>query len=405
MRIIESVLALSLTLMPVKELHDINYHHISNIPITHTDKPECVIETPVSLEDRIDQMLMVPVDYAIAHPEKNFGGVIYLGHHFKKYSIKDIIGINTELAMKSIIPLIALDEEGGYVRRLSKSDGFFEFCSGKIINFSLKYYNRLTVPSQESIYTSYKKSADKVQFIKDYEEFAFGLAETLRDAGFTMNLGPVFDRVPDPNSDKYIMAVQNRSFGPDVKIAKRLLNAYIHGFKSADMMHTAKHFPGLGSTRNDTHTQPVIVEKNLDQIKCADLNVYNGTIQRTPVLMLSHAEYDAFDPGVPATASAVIRNYLIHSMDYDGIILSDDITMGALDNYDNRWGDVASACDMILTTETRKISPKHINHMGNGRSMDVMSHIRDSIACLGKDEIDARFERIIVQKRQYGLVR
>ena len=43
--------------------------------------------------------------------------------------------------------------------------------------------------------------------------------------------------------------------------------------------------------------------------------------------------------------------------------------------------------------------------MGNGKHVDVMSHIRDSIACLGEDEIDARYERIIAQKRQYGLVK
>ena len=119
--------------------------------------------------------------------------------------------------------------------------------------------------------------------------------------------------------------------------------------------------------------------------------------------------YPAVDD-IPATVSPKIRNLLKEKIQYQGIIISDDITMGALDIYEqnggDRWINAAKTNDMILTVESETYyQDKTINWRGTGEKADIIGKIKDGIKnALTEYEINERVETIIQTKLKFNLI-
>ncbi len=192
---------------------------------------------------------------------------------------------------------IAIDQEGGQVARLGPP--FTQF------------------PGNPAI----RNTADA-------ERFAQITAIELAWVGINMNLAPVLDAAPEGFDS--IMA--RRVFGSDPRQVARLGQAVIAGMQAGGIMAVAKHFPGIGRTCLDSHLDLPHLDADLSSLEAYDLIPFQAAIQQ-PVagVMLAHIRYPRLDPQWPASLSTVIaRDLLRQRMGFTGVVLTDDLEMGAI---------------------------------------------------------------------------
>jgi len=158
--------------------------------------------------------------------------------------------------------------------------------------------------------------------------FARITAAELAAVGINMNLAPVLDAVPR-GSDS-IMA--QRAFGADAQWVARLGAAVIAELQTRGVMAVAKHFPGIGRTRLDSHIDLPFLDADLGSLQDYDLIPFRAAIQQqVAAVMLSHTLYRQLDPQWPASLSkSIARDLLRKRMGFKGVVLTDDLEMGAI---------------------------------------------------------------------------
>ncbi len=162
---------------------------------------------------------------------------------------------------------------------------------------------------------------------KIVEAVSFEAGKFLRYLGFNMNLAPVLDVLSERGSS----FIGERSFGSSPKLVSDLGLAFAQGQLRAGIIPTSKHFPGAGLLTKDPHVETVSV----DEYSKSLLFPFIQFAQVFPsAVMLSHSSYPKIDPsGVPATFSKkIISNLLIQELGYKGLIITDDLQMGAAKN-------------------------------------------------------------------------
>lgn len=149
----------------------------------------------------------------------------------------------------------------------------------------------------------------------------------LAAAGFNWNLAPVLDVHGVAGG---IMA--RRSLGSDPTAVAGLGAAYIKGLQSSGCLACAKHFPGLGRTTADTHAERPRVGLSRDELQAVELAPFRAALAvGVAGVMISHAVFEGLDPVRPASLSpAVIEGLLRDQLGFGGLVLSDDLEMGAL---------------------------------------------------------------------------
>ena len=268
-----------------------------------------------SLQQMIGQMLMV--GFVGTNPkaegyrtvlqqafEGKIGGVIYLGRNIR--SLNTVRQMNKGLqGMSSGRPLfIAIDQEGGRIERLTSDVGFKEIPSAAAISRNLD-----------------PEAAGEV-----YQN----LAAQLAILGFNLNLGPVVDL--NINPDNPIVGRLDRSYSRDpVKVAS-YARAFVEGHRGRGVLTSLKHFPGHGSSVADTHKDAADVTDTWDE---AELWPYRSLIAsgHADMIMSSHIINRRLSGGVVAPASlsrAVLVDLLRETMGFKGIVITDDLQMGAV---------------------------------------------------------------------------
>lgn len=221
-----------------------------------------------------------------------------------------------EHAAKNGLPplFIAVDQEGGTVSRLRAP--FTQF------------------PGNPSM----KDPADA-------ERFARITASELLDVGINMNMAPVLD-VIHPGIDS-IMA--SRAFGSDPGWVSRMGAAVIQHLQSNGVMAVAKHFPGIGGTTLDSHLDRPVFEVSYDTLASVDLPPFQEAILNDVAgIMLSHIVYPKLDADWPASLSPrIARTLLRDTMGYDGVVMTDDLDMGAI----HKYIDIDTAVDQVLAAD------------------------------------------------------
>ncbi len=192
---------------------------------------------------------------------------------------------------------IAIDQEGGQVARLSEPFTIF--------------------PGNPHIHT-------KAQA----RQFAQITAKELYESGVNMNMCPVLDVVP--KEEESIMA--QRAFPGDAHAVAELGIEVITELQNNHVMAVAKHFPGIGRTILDSHFELPVVELDLDTLKSSDMIPFARAKEAAVSgIMLSHIMYPKIDPVWQASLSPVIvHDILRKDMEYDGLILTDDLDMKAI---------------------------------------------------------------------------
>lgn len=207
---------------------------------------------------------------------------------------------------------IAVDQEGGSVARLKGPD-FTELPDAALVKD----------PGQAA-------------------ELAEITASELSAVGINMNMAPVLD-VADTQGAS-LMA--KRSFGSDPYQVAKTGAAVISHLQKNGIMAVAKHFPGIGRTELDSHFDRPDLGTSEAEIESRDLVPFYAAIEHNVAgMMLSHVRYKAFDSYWPASLSpAVAGDRLRGRMGYDGLVITDDLEMGAVSNY----YDMRTAARQIL---------------------------------------------------------
>lgn len=164
-------------------------------------------------------------------------------------------------------------------------------------------------------------------------EFARVTGKELRQVGLNMNLAPVVD-VRQGSIEKHL---DGRTFGEDPEMVALLGRTVIRILQENGVMAVAKHFPGLGRAAIDPHLDLPRIDSDEAEIEEINLPPFQAAIhERVAGIMSSHSIYSALDPQLPATLSRPIMTQLLRDrLGYDGLILSDDLEMGAIAK---QWG-------------------------------------------------------------------
>jgi len=258
--------------------------------------------------------------------------------------------------------LIAIDQEGGQVARLKKP--FTRFAGN---------------PEMESRL--------------DAERFAQITAKELAEVGINMNMAPVLDvAFGGPES---IMA--GRSFGHDPPWVSDLGTTVIEHLQKNGIMSVAKHFPGIGRTTLDSHLDMPDLDIDLNTLKATDLLPFEAAIQsKVAGIMLAHIRYQKLDALWPASLSPRIAGDLLRNrMGFDGIVLTDDLDMGAI----KKHYDIKSAINQILLADIDMALICHSRPDIENAFNEILSSQASSQTLKVKGEESAG--RILALKRQY----
>ena len=261
-------------------------------------------------------------------------GVLYLGRNIR--TREEVRSLSARLQRTAAEPLlIAVDQEGGRVQRLTRDIGFQNTPGAAVVARSMS--------------PDYARSL--------YLNMARGLA----DLGFNLNLGPVVDLNVNPANP--IIGRLGRSYGTNPNRVTAYAKAFIESHRTAGVFSALKHFPGHGSSVGDTHKDSVDVGKTWTE---GELVPYRDLIASgdAEIVMTAHIINGALSDGkrIPATlSSAVLKGILRGELNFKGVIMSDDLQMeaiaGTMAFEDTVRQAVLSGNDILLFANDKRPDP------------------------------------------------
>jgi beta-N-acetylhexosaminidase len=262
--------------------------------------------------------------------------------------------------------LIAADNEGGLVMRLSTRVGY------------------LPTPPPQELGDAGDVAATELESRR--------MGATLREAGINWNLAPVVDVAVNPFNPAVV--TPGRTFGSDPQQVIAQARAFIQGMHEAGVLTSLKHFPGHGSSRTDSHNGFVDVTETAD-LK-VELEPYRVLIKEglADSVMTAHVFNRGIDFFNPATLSRyAIGRYLRGKLAYKGLVVSDDLLMGAIRQ---RYGlEEASVLALQATVDMLLISQNQ-GKVERGAAERVIAGIRHALAAgrLSPKALAASIQRV-----------
>lgn len=172
------------------------------------------------------------------------------------------------------------------------------------------------------------------------------IAAELHDLGITLNCAPVLD-VPQPGSHAVI---GDRALGSSPALAALLGRAVCEGHLDGSVLPVIKHIPGHGRALADSHKVLPVVDAARAELEAVDFAPFKA-LRDMPWAMTAHVRYEAFDRQAPATTSkSVIRRVIRGTIGFDGVLISDDLSMAALGGGvgERAQAALAAGCDVVL---------------------------------------------------------
>ena len=328
--------------------------------------------TKMSNAQLAGQRLMVGFEGTVLNEDLKFlinrlkiGGIILFAINIESPDqIKDLCRSIQDYARICQQPplFIAVDQEGGQVARLKEPFTIF--------------------PGNPHM----KSEEDAVRFAEI-------TAAEMNQVGINMNMAPVMDVSSEGSGS--IMA--ERTFGDNPDWVSRLGVKVIEHLQLNKIMAVAKHFPGIGRTALDSHLDMPVLHDDLSMMEQLDLIPFEAGIRSgVSGVMLSHIFYSQLDPQWPASLSLQIaKNLLRKQMQFNGLVLTDDLDMGAI----TKHYDIQTAVHQILAAD---IDLTLICHKGPSIEIafeEMAKEITDSpaIKASGMESV----ERVMKAKRKY----
>jgi len=278
--------------------------------------------TSANLDVKIGQMLMVGFrgleadnEHFIVRDirERHVGGVVLFDYDVPtRQAVRNIESpsqvkaLIASLKSVSASPLVvAIDQEGGIIARLKERHGFPPTVSHKHLG--------------------------KLNDLEMTHKQATLVAKTLADLGINLNLAPVVDLCINP--DNPIIARHERCFSADPLAVTHHALQFIRAHHERGVLCALKHFPGHGSSTEDSHLGLTDVTRTWSRV---ELDPYIRIIEagQADAIMTAHVFITKLDDRYPATLSqAAITGILRKELNYDGVVISDDMQMGAIINH------------------------------------------------------------------------
>lgn len=338
-------------------------------PIKVEFDPYTIVET-MSTEELVGQLFLArcPGKETAAEDVSKYhlAGYVLFGSDIKNESPESLKQTVASYQQNAAIPLlIAVDEEGGTVTRVS----------------SCAQFRTQRFPSPRSL----------------YDEGGLGLvteveaekAKLLTSLGINVNLAPVCDITTDPDAFMY-----KRSLGRDPQTTGQFIAAAVMTTKRIGLGSMLKHFPGYGNNV-DTHVGIAVDERSLEELESNDLIPFRyGISIGCGAIMVSHTIVKCLDPELPASLSPAVVGYIRNTMAYNGVIATDDLIMQAITD---RYGDgeaavmaVAAGVDLLCCSSYQVQYEAVLQAVKDGRL--ELSSIKDSVC------------RIVQWKHDLGLL-
>lgn len=258
------------------------------------------------------------------------GGVMFLKTNVaSKASVVAMTAAFRDAAPAGLPPFITIDQEGGAVERLTRDVGFTEIDNARTVA------STLSPAAAQSLYE--------------------GLAKGVADWGFNVNFAPVVDLAVNP--DNQVIARFGRAFGADADTVATYAAAVVAAHHKAGIITSLKHFPGHGSSTADSHEGFVDITRTWSD---TELDPYRKLIAGgyDDMVMVGHLIDTNVDPsGLPSSLSAPwINGVLRDKLGFSGVVISDDLQMGAIrDHFDLRdtvIRAVNAGVDVLLFSNT-----------------------------------------------------
>lgn len=320
----------------------------------------------MSQSEKISQILLV------RYPEENqteiikkyqFGGYLFFAKDFKDKTKEDVIKMIADSNKVSKIPILtAVDEEGGIVVRVSRN----------------KNLRSEAFPSPSELYKS--GGFEKIK------EDTIEKSNLLKSLGINLNLAPVVD-VSTSSSDY----MYKRSLQEDAKTTAKFSSIVIETSKESGVSYTLKHFPGYGNNI-DTHSGSSIDTRTKEEIENNDILPFKSGIKsKAEAILFSHNIVTSMDKNNPASLSKTLHDYLRNDLNFSGVIITDDLDMGAVKNIENKNVlSLLAGNDLLISTDYEE-SIKEIRNAINNNTLD-------------QETLDEHVLRVLAWKYYKGLL-
>jgi beta-N-acetylhexosaminidase len=228
------------------------------------------------------------------------------------------------------------------------------------------------------------------------------IAHDLKDLGIDVDCAPILD-VPVEGSTS---AIGNRGLGRTADAVATLGGAQMDGFTAGGVLPVIKHMPGHGRATVDSHEKLPRVEASLAELEAQDFVPFRISARKAKLGMTAHVVFSAVDDRAPATLSApVIANIIRKRIGFDGALMTDDISMGALSGglRDRAEAAVRAGCDLVLhcngqIEEMRQVAERMPELEGEAlRRTDAALAARAEPDGVDRRALESRFDQLMVQ--------
>lgn len=297
----------------------------------------------MTLEEKIGQMILsrFPENSNQAIQEYHVGGFILFKKDFENKTKEEVIYQINQLQESSKIPLfLAVDEEGGTVVRISSNPNLRDipFLSPRQI------YNTSGLSGIE------EDTKEKIKLLKEL--------------GINLNLAPVADVSVDSNDYIY-----ERSLGKDALETSKYIKAVVKIYNEGKIGCTLKHFPGYGNNK-DTHQGISIDNRSYSEFTKNDFLPFQAGIEeKVPSILVSHNIVTSMDSNYPASLSKNVHDILKNKLHFRGIIMTDELSMKAIQEYTNNpiLAAIKAGNDLLLVTDYEQTYHDIMNSVENGK--------------------------------------
>lgn len=171
------------------------------------------------------------------------------------------------------------------------------------------------------------------------------IAEELRAAGITMDCAPLADVLAPECHD----IIGDRAFGDSAAEVALLARAQANALLDGGILPVLKHIPGHGRATQDSHEALPVVTATLEELECSDFIPFRK-LNDLPLAMTAHILYTAIDANLVATWSPTVIEFIRSDIGFDGLLMSDDLSMKALGGSYEQRTELAlmAGCDLAL---------------------------------------------------------
>lgn len=277
--------------------------------LTIDEKVDKIVAS-MSQTEKLGQMVMIGIqgtkvddDSLYMLNQYHMGGVILFDRNME--SPEQVKQLTSDLQAQSNekVPLfIGIDEEGGDVVRMAE---------------------KLTPPPSQ-------KEIGATGDIEQAKTWAIKTAKSLKDMGINVNFAPVAD----------VGSNDKRSYSTDANTVIDFVRAATKGYQQENIIYSLKHFPGIGKGRVDSHVDSSSIDVAKEVLMAEDIlpfkTIIDGNEPNDYFILVSHLKYPALDEEYPASLSSKIMTDLLRNeLGYKGIIITDDMEMGAVANHND----------------------------------------------------------------------